>query len=68
MGLFDRLTRWLGIRRKEVTVLCVGLDNSGKTTIINHFKPHQVNLDPMLRHNYCQITGKTTRSCSYYWL
>lgn len=48
MGLFDRLTRWLGIRRKEVTVLCVGLDNSGKTTIINHFKPHQAKLQEVV--------------------
>lgn len=23
-------------------VLCVGLDNSGKSTVINHFKPPQV--------------------------
>lgn len=39
MGLFDKLTTWLGLRKKEVNVLVVGLDNSGKTTIINHFKP-----------------------------
>lgn len=39
MGLFDRLTSWLGLRKKQASVLVVGLDNSGKTTIINHFKP-----------------------------
>lgn len=39
MGLFTKLTSWLGIRKKEAGVLVVGLDNSGKTTILNHFKP-----------------------------
>ncbi len=43
MGFLDRLSRWLGIKKENVTVLCVGLDNSGKTTVINHFKPPQVN-------------------------
>jgi ADP-ribosylation factor-like protein 6 len=39
MGLFDRLAQWLGIKKKSSCVLCVGLDNSGKTTIINRLKP-----------------------------
>ncbi|XP_067352324.1 ADP-ribosylation factor-like protein 6 isoform X1 [Channa argus] len=38
MGLFDKLAGWLGLK-KEVNVLCLGLDNSGKTTIINQLKP-----------------------------
>lgn len=42
MGLFDTLANWLGLRRKQAKVLCVGLDNSGKTTIINYLKPEQV--------------------------
>lgn len=42
MGLLDKLTRWLGLRKKEVNVLCLGLDNSGKTTIINQLKPPNV--------------------------
>ncbi|XP_069745543.1 ADP-ribosylation factor-like protein 6 isoform X4 [Narcine bancroftii] len=39
MGLFDKLAGWLGLKKKEVHVLCLGLDNSGKTTIINYLKP-----------------------------
>ncbi|XP_056890420.1 ADP-ribosylation factor-like protein 6 isoform X1 [Takifugu flavidus] len=39
MGLLDKLSSWLGLRKKEVNVLCLGLDNSGKTTIINQLKP-----------------------------
>ena len=41
MGLFDKLVGWLGLK-KEVNVLCLGLDNSGKTTIINKLKPSNV--------------------------
>ena len=39
MGFFDALASWLGVKKKEVNVMVLGLDNSGKTTIINHFKP-----------------------------
>ena len=42
MGLFDSLASWLGLKKKEVHVLCLGLDNSGKTTIINGLKPEKV--------------------------
>eukprot|EP00731_Ephydatia_muelleri_P037258 Em0429g8a len=39
MGLFDKLANWLGWRKQQAKVLCIGLDNSGKTTIINALKP-----------------------------
>ncbi|KAK3103103.1 hypothetical protein FSP39_016439 [Pinctada imbricata] len=39
MGLFSKLASLLGIKKKEANVLFVGLDNSGKTTIINKLKP-----------------------------
>ncbi|EDO33866.1 predicted protein [Nematostella vectensis] len=39
MGLLDKLQGWLGMKKKEVSIVCVGLDNSGKSTIINHLKP-----------------------------
>lgn len=42
MGVFDNLMKWLGLKRKEVKVLCVGLDNSGKTTVLNQLKPEEV--------------------------
>lgn len=47
MGLFDKLAGWLGLK-KEVNVLCLGLDNSGKTTIINRLKPSNVSLASFL--------------------
>ena len=42
MGSIDSLTKWLHMKRKDVYVLCIRLDNSGKSTIINKVKPHQV--------------------------
>ena len=53
MGLFDKLASWLGIKKKEVHVICVGLDNSGKTTIINHLKPDKVNRSPLNDAQFC---------------
>lgn len=38
MGLFSKLAFFLGVRKKEVNVLVVGLNNSGKSTVVNHFK------------------------------
>ncbi|OQR78733.1 ADP ribosylation factor 79F-like [Tropilaelaps mercedesae] len=39
MGLLDRLVVFLKIKKRQASVLVVGLDNSGKSTILNHFKP-----------------------------
>lgn len=38
MGLFDKLGDLLSSKKKEAKVLCIGLDNSGKSTIINSIK------------------------------
>ena len=42
MGLFKRLKQLLGVEAKKVTIICVGLDNSGKSTIISFLKPKKV--------------------------
>jgi ADP-ribosylation factor-like protein 6 len=39
MGLFKQLASAFGLLRATVRILVVGLDNSGKTTLINHLKP-----------------------------
>lgn len=39
MGLLDKLSVWLGAGRVEVTVLVLGLDNSGKSTVLNALRP-----------------------------
>lgn len=45
MGLFQKLASFLGIKKKEVNVLVIGLNNSGKTTVINHFKNDEEKVD-----------------------
>jgi ADP-ribosylation factor-like protein 6 len=39
MDLFKMIARALGFSRREARILVVGLDNSGKTTLIGHLKP-----------------------------
>ena len=41
MGLFDKLVSVFSLKKKECNVLIVGLDNSGKSTLLNHFKPEE---------------------------
>ncbi|XP_055527851.1 ADP-ribosylation factor-like protein 6 [Wyeomyia smithii] len=38
MGLFDKLANILKIKKEQINILVVGLNNSGKSTIVNHFK------------------------------
>lgn len=38
MGLFDALANMLKLRKEQINILVVGLNNSGKSTIVNHFK------------------------------
>jgi ADP-ribosylation factor-like protein 6 len=38
MGFFDKVFSFFGFGKREVNVLVVGLNNSGKSTVLNHFK------------------------------
>lgn len=38
MGLFDKIVKALGMKKIQVNILVVGLNNSGKSTIVSHFK------------------------------
>ena len=40
----DFFAKLFGGGSKQAQVLCVGLDNSGKTTIINQLKPKDVSM------------------------
>eukprot|EP00296_Roombia_truncata_P001254 JP436997.1.p1 GENE.JP436997.1~~JP436997.1.p1 ORF type:complete len:182 (+),score=29.05 JP436997.1:57-602(+) len=44
MGIFKRFFRALGLSKASLQILIVGLDNSGKTTIINRLKPKKANV------------------------
>jgi ADP-ribosylation factor-like protein 6 len=40
--MFSMLANAFGFSKKEAKILIVGLDNSGKTTLIQHLKPNKV--------------------------
>lgn len=42
MSWLKKLASALGISKHEVAIVVVGLDNSGKTTLINHIRPKKV--------------------------
>ena len=44
MGILQRLLDAIGFAKPQCKVLCVGLDNSGKSTVIQHLKPKQVRI------------------------
>lgn len=43
MGLLDMIASAFGLSGQKARILVVGLDNSGKTTLINHLKPKKSN-------------------------
>jgi len=72
MGFMDNFMSWLGLKRKEAKVLCVGLDNSGKTTILNSLKPEEVKFKievetPLFQRYY--LLAVPGQKCSpNYWI
>eukprot|EP00164_Ancoracysta_twista_P001477 GFYU01001927.1.p2 GENE.GFYU01001927.1~~GFYU01001927.1.p2 ORF type:complete len:185 (-),score=46.30 GFYU01001927.1:86-640(-) len=59
MGIFKRLLGSLGIGKQQVRILCVGLDNSGKTTILKHLTPKKAevtNVRPTVGFNVEEFT------------
>ncbi|XP_054280831.1 ADP-ribosylation factor-like protein 6 [Macrosteles quadrilineatus] len=38
MGLLDKLVNIFGLKKREVKILVVGLNNSGKSTVVNNLK------------------------------
>ncbi|XP_028413730.1 ADP-ribosylation factor-like protein 6 [Dendronephthya gigantea] len=65
MGMFDKLAIWLGVKKKEASVLCVGLDNSGKTTIINHLKPDKAQATDIVPTIGFSVEKFATQSLSF---
>jgi ADP-ribosylation factor-like protein 6 len=42
MGFFKMIATALGFKSREARIIVIGLDNSGKTTLIQHLKPKKV--------------------------
>src|SRR5690554_3845348 len=74
MGFFRRLAMAFGLLRHEVRVLIVGLDNSGKSTMVQHLKPGTVSSQTQIlveakwitTHMLCLFPpGGSTRDASH---
>jgi len=62
MGLLDKISNLLSSKKKDANVLIVGLDNSGKSSIINHFKNSDlkaVSINPTVGFNVEKFTVKS---------
>lgn len=46
MGFFDMIASVFGMSRQEAKILVIGLDNSGKSTLIHHLKPKTATATP----------------------
>lgn len=61
MGMFDKLVYALGLKKREASVLVIGLDNSGKSTMLNHFKTEDqktTDIVPTVGFNVEKFKGK----------
>ena len=45
MAFLTKVLNLFGLRKREANILVIGLDSSGKTTILNHFKENQEKAD-----------------------
>lgn len=62
MGLLDKLESFLGGKKKEFNILVIGLDNSGKSTVLNNLKPNdkkELNINATVGFNLEKIIYKT---------
>lgn len=55
MGLIDKLLKIFGVKKESAKVVCVGLDNSGKTTLLNKLKKDK---EQQVSHTHTFISYK----------
>jgi hypothetical protein len=58
MGIFKRFFEMLGVSKPQAKIIVIGLDNSGKTTIINKLKPKKVTLSSL-----CIVSVSSVNCC-----
>jgi GTPase SAR1 family protein len=59
MGLFKMISDALGLSKREARILVIGLDNSGKTTLIYHLKPKKVKINRFLKNFQIELIVKS---------
>lgn len=60
MGFFQSIQTLFSNNNRQIEIIVVGLDNSGKTTIINHLKPlnaQSLNITPTVGYNIERFTA-----------
>eukprot|EP00929_Paragymnodinium_shiwhaense_P113490 TRINITY_DN81784_c0_g1_i1.p1 TRINITY_DN81784_c0_g1~~TRINITY_DN81784_c0_g1_i1.p1 ORF type:complete len:186 (+),score=69.53 TRINITY_DN81784_c0_g1_i1:85-642(+) len=67
MGLFKRLFGGFTVTKKQVRIVVVGLDNSGKTTVLNCLKPKKASLEtvPTVGFNTEEFAKHGVNFCAF---
>uniref|UniRef100_A0A915CDJ6 Uncharacterized protein n=1 Tax=Parascaris univalens TaxID=6257 RepID=A0A915CDJ6_PARUN len=68
MGLLNQLSTIFGMSKKQVNILVLGLDNSGKTTILNQLKPpdaQTMQVVPTVGYNVDKFTSSNMSFSAY---
>ncbi|KAK5976289.1 hypothetical protein GCK32_019331 [Trichostrongylus colubriformis] len=65
MGFLSTLSQILGVGRKQVNVIVVGLDNSGKTTMLNYLRTPETRTSQIAPTVGYSVTNFTTESFSF---
>ncbi|VDO90498.1 unnamed protein product [Haemonchus placei] len=65
MGFLSTLSQILGVGRRQVNVIVVGLDNSGKTTMLNYLRTPETRTSQIAPTVGYSVTNFTTESFSF---
>ncbi|VDO98140.1 unnamed protein product [Heligmosomoides polygyrus] len=65
MGFFSTLSQMLGVGRRQVNVIVVGLDNSGKTTMLNYLRTPETRTSQIAPTVGYSVTTFTTENFSF---
>uniref|UniRef100_A0A8R1EBG5 ADP-ribosylation factor-like protein 6 n=1 Tax=Caenorhabditis japonica TaxID=281687 RepID=A0A8R1EBG5_CAEJA len=66
MGFLSSLSSLFGMSRKDVNIVVVGLDNSGKTTVLNQLKPPETRSQQIVPTVGHVVTNFTTQNLSFH--
>ncbi|CAL2037393.1 hypothetical protein CAEBREN_25639 [Caenorhabditis brenneri] len=66
MGFLSSLSNLFGMGKKDVNIVVVGLDNSGKTTILNHLKTPETRSQQIVPTVGHVVTNFSTQNLSFH--
>ncbi|ETN85629.1 hypothetical protein NECAME_06332 [Necator americanus] len=65
MGFLSSLSQMLGVGRRQVNVIVVGLDNSGKTTMLNYLRTPETRTSQIAPTVGYSVTNFVTENFSF---